>query len=135
MLDKIDTLKRIFKTIDPNVELGVDQQSDTSATVIGPFPSFMILVGQDGPLRAIIHINADAPNMVYIMGEFQKELDVVLDGAFAIDGEKGTLLFNVDAYAKKEDNILMLANDIIQRRQVARQESIIMPEDKKIILS
>ena len=131
MNTKVDKLKEIFKKIDPSVELGVDDQGDNAYAVVGPFPSFMIMVPLIGPLRALVHVNADAPNMTYIFSEFAKELDIVHDGAFAIDAEQGRLLFNEDAYAKKEDNILHLANEILLNRKnkVTEQKLILGAND------
>lgn len=131
---KINQLKDVFKQIDAKEELVVEDQGDGSKLVYGPFPSFLVLVTELGPMRALVHVNSDAPNMVMIFQKFFSDLSIEFDGAFAVDGETGQLIVGPDAYKKKEDNILMFAQDIIQRRRAAEQESIVVP-DKKIILA
>lgn len=110
----------------------VEVRADGSRMIYGPFPSFLILVEEIGQPRALIHVNADAPNLVYIFKKLADE--VAFDGPFAVDGATGNLIIGQDAYKKKEDNILMFAKDILGRRQEQKQEGILVPE-KKIILS
>lgn len=131
---RIIKIGEIFRKIDPAAKLEHTFHDDQTCTVQGPFPSFMLLVDekdQNEPIRALIHVNADAPNMTYLFNEFNKELNIEFDGAFAINGDTGQLLFNMDAYRKKEDNILMFADEIKERRG----EKLILPEEKKIILA
>lgn len=138
---RIQKIKDIFATIDPNTELTVEDHGDGSCTVVGPFPSFMILVQPDNVARALIHVNADAPNMAMIFSVFLSQGIVVeFDGGFAINGDTGKLLLNQEAYRKKEDNILMFANEIYSRR--TREKNVasidrefIMPDEKKIIIA
>jgi len=131
---KINQLKESFKKIDPKEELVVEVNDDGSKLVYGPFPSFLILVTELGPMRALVHVNADAPNLIHIFQHFFSELTIEFDGPFAVDGETGQLIVGPDAYKKKEDNILMFAQDIIQRRRATEQEGIVVP-DKKIIIA
>lgn len=131
---KINQLKEAFKKIDPNEQLVVEDNQDGSKLVYGPFPSFLVLVPEIGPMRALVHVNADAPNLVYIFKHFFGELTIEYDGPFAVDGDTGQLIVGPDAYKKKEDNILMFAQDIIQRRRATEQEGIVVP-DKKIIIA
>ncbi len=134
-MNKIDVIKEVFKEIDPMAELIVEPYEDGSATVYGPFPSFMLHVEEIGPVRALIHVNADAPNMAYIFSKFQEKLSIAHDGAFAIDQSTSKVLFAEDAYEKKESNILMFANEILGRRNKEKAEKLYVPEEKKIILS
>jgi hypothetical protein len=137
MSDKIFKLQEIFKTIDPNNELAVEFQAEGGALVYGPFPSFILLVEDIGPIRALVHVNADAPNMLYIFNKFSEaeELEIVYDGPFAVNGETGDLIIGNDAYTKKEENILMFAQDIMQRRQAPKKEEGLYVPEKKIILA
>lgn len=134
MSDKVSKIKEIFKNIDPKASLEVVDHGDNTQTVQGPFPSFMLLVDDnEAVIRGLVHVNADAPNMVYVFGEFATGgLEIEQDGAFAINGETGQLLFNGEAYTKKEDNILMFAEEIKARRPAKKE--LIVPE-KKIILA
>lgn len=111
-------------------ECEVETRADGSRMIYGPFPSFIILVEEIGAPRALIHVNADAANMAHL---FHHVTEVVIDGAFAVNGETGALIVGPDAYKKKEDNILMFARDIMERRQ-GQQEGILVP-DKKIIIA
>jgi hypothetical protein len=131
---KVQQLKDAFHSIDPNQDLVVDDNGNGGKLVYGPFPSFIVLVEEVGPLRALVHVNADAPNMVLCFQKFFKELDIEFDGPFAVDSDTGELIQGQEAYAKKEENILMFAADIIQRRKASEQQGIVVP-DKKIILA
>lgn len=137
MSDKIFKIQEIFKTINANDELTVEFQAEGGALVYGPFPSFILLVEEIGPIRALIHVNADAPNMLYIFNKFSEELEIVFDGPFAVNGETGELIMGNDAYAKKEDNILMFADEIVSRRRGANDPNggLYVPEEKKIIIA
>lgn len=143
MTNKVKALKEIFAKIDPNTELQVgDSPTGSGRIVYGPFPSFILLVDGDAPIRALVHVNADAPNLIYMFNAFSSELDLVFDGPFAVDSETGALILGADAYAKKEDNILMFAQEILQRRQSERKAGfvdvmgdLITPEEKKIIIA
>jgi hypothetical protein len=135
---RITKIREIFKQLDPNSKLEYTFHDDKTCTIQGPFPSFMLMVDEkslDEPIRALIHVNADAPNLTFLFSEFNKELDIEFDGAFAINGETGELLFNMDAYRKKEDNILMFAEEIKERRGNTNESGLIVPEEKKIILA
>ena len=134
MQKTVELLKEIFKGIDPNTELGIEEHDENSCTVYGPFPTFMLMVETDQPVRALVHVNADAPNMAYIFSEICKKVRVEFDGAFAIDQNNSRLLMNEDAYAKKEDNILMFAEEIKSRRG-SEPEALYVPEEKKIVLA
>ena len=116
-MNKVDKIKEIFNKIDPNAELVVEAQGHGAFMVMGPFPSFIFAVEAIGPIRVLIHVNADAANMAYVLSQFEKELEVEYDGAFAIDAESGKLLMNEEAYTKKEDNILMFARNILEGRK------------------
>lgn len=144
MTNKVKALKEIFAKIDPNTELQVgDSPTGSGRIVYGPFPSFIFLVDDgDEPIRALVHVNADAPNLIYMFNAFSSELDLVFDGPFAVDGETGALILGADAYAKKEDNILMFAQQILERRQSERKTGfvdamgdLITSEEKKIIIA
>lgn len=132
---KIEQIKSAFAKIDPHNQLIVDDNGDGSKLVYGPFPSFIILVQTIGSARALIHVNADAPNMVLIFQELFK-VGVEFDGPFAVKDQSGELVLNEAAYSKKEDNILMFAQDILNRRAASdkRQSTLLMPE-KKIVLA
>lgn len=135
---RITKIREIFAKIDPNSKLEYTFHDDKTCTVQGPFPSFMLLVDEKDeaePIRALVHVNADAPNLTYLFCEFNKELNIEFDGAFAINGDTGQLLFNMDAYKKKEDNILMFAEEIKERRGNTTESGLIVPEEKKIILA
>jgi hypothetical protein len=135
MQKTVELLKEIFKNIDPNTELGIEEHDKNSCTVYGPFPTFMLLVEGDLPVRALVHVNADAPNMAFIFSEIGKQVRVEFDGAFAIDQDTSRLLMNEDAYLKKEENILMFAEEIKARRSNDQSEPLYVPEQKKIILA
>jgi hypothetical protein len=111
-------------------ECEVENRSDGSRMIFGPFPSFIILVEEIGAPRALIHVNADAPNMSYL---FHQLPDVVIDGAFAVDGSTGDLIMGPEAYKKKEENILMFAKDILERR--GGKQDILVPNSRIIIAS
>lgn len=135
---RIAKIREIFARIDPNTKLDYVFHDDKTFTVQGPFPSFMLLVDEkstEEPIRALVHVNADAPNLAYLFVEFAKELNIEFDGAYAINGDTGQMLFNMDAYKKKEDNILMFAEEIKSRRGDTNESGLIVPEEKKIILS
>jgi hypothetical protein len=132
---KVEQLKAAFQAIDPSQELTVDDNGAGGKLVYGPFPSFIILVDGVGPMRALVHVNADAPNMILCFQKFFKDLNIEFDGPFAVNGESGELIMGPDAYAKKEENIMMFAADIIQRRKAKEQEGLYVPEEKKIILA
>lgn len=137
MKDAVHKINTIFKRIDPNVALTVEQLDDDSVTLYGPYPSFMMMLNRNGPARVIIHVNADAPNMVYVMNAFSAEIDLVFDGAFAINTETGQLLFDQEAYDQKSDNIIALAKVALTRKkqEAAEKESkIYVPGSSKIIL-
>lgn len=137
---KIDKLKEIFAQINANEELTVEDNGEGGKLVYGPFPSFIILVEEFGACRALIHVNADAPNMMYIFNKFDQYLDIAFDGPFAVNGETGKLILGPDSYAKKEENILMFAAEIFAKRK--EQEGLndpngglYVPEEKKIIIA
>lgn len=138
---RIDKIKEVFASIDPNTQLEIETHDDGTWTVVGPFPSFMILVIPDKVLRALVHVNADAPNMAMLFTVFLTQgLIMEFDGGFAIDQDKGRLLMNEEAYKKKEENILMFANEIYSRRARAKNvatldQELVVPEEKKIILA
>lgn len=131
---KVEKIKTIFLDISPKEELSIEDDGDDTL-IYGPFPSFILLVKEFGPVHAIIHVNADAPNLAYILSRFQDELDIVIDGPFAVNGETGDLIMGPDAYAKKEENILMFARDILAKRQNSTHNQLFVPEEKKIILT
>lgn len=148
MANKVKTLKEIFAKIDPQNELQVgDSPTGDGRIVYGPFPSFILLVPekQEEPIRALVHVNADAPNLLYIFNAFSSELDIVFDGPFAVEGDSGALILGADAYKKKDDNVLMFAQQILERRREERTNAgagfvdamgeLITNEDKKIILA
>ena len=137
---RITKIREIFAKFDPNTRLELTFHDDKTCTVQGPFPSFMLLVDEkdaNEPIRALVHVNADAPNLTVLFCEFAKELTIEFDGAYAINGDTGQLLFNLDAYKKKEDNILMFADEIRARRgdEIGTESGLIVPEEKKIILA
>lgn len=137
-MDKVEKIKEVFRSIDPSQELYVEDDGEGNSMVYGPFPTFIIFVDRDVnvPIRALVHVNADAPNLVLFFAKFMQELDIILDGPFAVDGETGQLLLGNDAYSKKEENILAFASEIMQKRMAANKpsEGLIVPEEKKIIL-
>lgn len=140
---KVALIKEIFAAIDPVTVLEVEDHGDGSMTIIGPFPSFMLLVQPEGPVRALVHVNADAPNMAMLFSVFctAPGMNIEFDGPYAINGDTGKLLMYQEAYKKKEDNILMFANEIYARRAKESnavrnaEQGLIVPEEKKIILS
>lgn len=136
--NKVKILKQIFAKVDPNNELQVgDSPLGQGRIVYGPFPSFILLVDDDyeQPVRALVHVNADAPNLLYIFNAFSSELDIVFDGPFAVEGDSGALVLGEDAYRKKEDNILMFAQQILEKRRAERQNEVYVPDEPKIILA
>lgn len=143
--NQVRTLKEIFAKIDPNTELqvGDSPMGDGGRLVYGPFPSFIFMVKEGEPIRALVHVNADAPNLIYMFNAFSSELDIVFDGPFAVEGDSGQLILGADAYKKKDDNVLMFAQQILERRREERAEAFNMvdaagnpiTEDKKIILA
>jgi hypothetical protein len=138
MTNKVRALKEIFAKIDPNTELQVgDSPTGSGRIVYGPFPSFIFLVEEDEkePIRALVHVNADAPNLIYMFNAFSSELDISFDGPFAVDGDTGALILGPDAYKKKEDNILMFAQQILERRRNERETALIVPDEKKIVIA
>lgn len=130
---KVERLLDLLKEANPKIasECQVEAREDGSRMIYGPFPSFLILVEEIGEPRALIHVNADAPNLVFIFKRLANE--VTFDGPFAVDGATGNLIVGSPAYAKKEENILMFAQDIINRRQ-GQKDGIVVP-DKKIIIA
>jgi hypothetical protein len=148
MANKVKILKEIFAKIDPHNELQVeDSPLGGGRMVYGPFPSFILLVEEDQskPIRALVHVNADAPNLLYIFNAFSSELDILFDGPFAVEGDSGKLILGAEAYTKKDDNVLMFAQQIMERRREERAEimsgfvdtmgNLISQEDKNIILT
>lgn len=128
-IDKqVETIKSIFKSIDPSVVLTVTDL-DGEKTVGGPFPSFMLLVTADGPIRALIHVNADATNMVYVFNEFSKELQIEFDGSYAVSKE-GKLLTEFEAFQEKESNMVLFANEILKRRPELAEKKIYVPNQE-----
>jgi len=113
-------------------QCSVEAREDGSQLIYGPFPSFLILVPEFGDARALVHVNADAPNVVYAFSKLGSE--IVFDAPFAVDSNTGELIVGEAAYAKKEENVLMFAQEILARRQEQKQQGIIVPE-KKIVLS
>lgn len=109
----------------------VENRPDGSRMIYGPFPSFLILVEEIGVPRSLVHINADAPNLVHVFNVLSDS--VTFDGPFAVDSTTGELIIGPDAYAKKEENILMFAQDILARRQTQKQEGILLPEQKIVL--
>lgn len=137
---KVQKLQEIFSKIDPNTKLDVEDNGDGGKLVYGPFPSFIILVQAIGPMRALVHVNADAPNLLFIFKQFFAELDIEYDGPFAVEGESGQLIMGPDSYKKKEDNILMFAQDILNRRaqeknHIITNDGIVIPTEKKIVIA
>ena len=131
---KVEALKASFRKIDPTKELDVEDNGG-GKLVYGPFPSFIVLVQELGPMLALVHVNADAPNAVLFFQQFAKDgLELQFDGPFAVDSATGNLILGAESYAKKEENILMFAADIIQRRKASEQEGLVVP-DKKIIIA
>lgn len=136
LIDKIKRLKEILIAVDPDIQLKVDAHSDgETATVFGPFPSFIFLLSEKEDDRFLIHVNADAANMVLYMTYVLRFFPAMVhDGAFAINQFDGTMLFGPDAYIKKDDNVLMFAQDILAKRQQERSGKLIVPEEKQIYL-
>ena len=133
MLDKIKRLESLLYAIDPSMDLHVEDKDGTKL-VYGPFPSFLIHI-TDNEERFLIHVNADAPNMVYYMSAIIKEFpDMIHDGAFAVDASTSQLILGQDAFIKKEENILNFAREILEKRQEAKKEQLILPEEKKIVM-
>ena len=60
---------------------------------------------------------------------------MIHDGAFAVDPNTSQLLLGQDAFEKKEQNILDFARDILEKRQATKQEQLILPEEKKIVIA
>lgn len=129
---RVEQIKAAFAKIDPHNQLIVEPAGVGGVLVYGPFPSFIILVQEIGAPRALVHVNADGPNMVLIFKALF-DVGVEFDGPFAVNGNSGELIIGENAYAKKEDNILMFAQDILQRRHASQQESIVVPDNKIII--
>ena len=125
--NKIETIKDIFLKIDHTVDLSVEALDEETYSVCGPYPSFMLLVTEGAPTRALIHVNADAANLVYIFSEFAKKLDIEYDGAFAIVPETGKLLIGYDAFHEKEKNIVAFAEEIKIRRPELNKVGIYIP--------
>lgn len=145
-MSKVAKLQEIFSKIDPNGLLAVEDKEDGSHMVYGPFPTFIFLVKEDEPIRALVHVNSDAPNLIYMFNAFSSELDIVFDGPFAVEGDTGRLILGAEAYTKKEDNILMFAQDILNRRvdegKLVPQDGLMVPgkelyvpEEKKIVIA
>ena len=133
MLDKIKRLESLLYAIDPSMDLHIEDKDGTKL-VYGPFPSFLIHI-TDNEERFLIHVNADAPNMVYYMSAIIKEFpDMIHDGAFAVDASTSQLILGQDAFIKKEENILNFAREILEKRQEAKKEQLILPEEKKIVI-
>ena len=134
--EKIKTIQDIFKTIDPSVVLKVEDLSDENVkefSITGPFPSFMLLVTEEVEVRAVIHVNADATNMVFVFNEFGKELNIEFDGAYAVTA-KQELVFGFEAYKEKESNMVAFAAEIKSRNpDIDKKENeIYVPEQKSI---
>ena len=135
MLDKIKRLKSVLHSVDSSMELHIEDKDDGTKLVYGPFPSFLIHITEDEE-RFLIHVNADAPNMVYYMSHVIKYFpNMIHDGAFAVDPNTSQLLLGQDAFEKKEQNILDFARDILEKRQATKQEQLILPEEKKIVIA
>ena len=130
--ERVEQILGYMDQVNPKLrqECEVENRPDGSRMIYGPFPSFLILVEEIGVPRALVHVNADGPNMARI---FQFLTEVTVDGPFAVDSETGNLILGPEAYKKKEDNILMFADEIVARRK-GQQEGILVP-DKKIILT
>lgn len=134
MLNKIKRLESLLYAIDPSMELHVEDKDGTKL-VYGPFPSFLIHITNDED-RFLIHVNADAPNMVYYMSAILKEFpNMIHDGGFAVDVNTSQLVLGQDAFIKKEENILQFAREILEQRQSTKQEQLILPEEKKIVIA
>jgi hypothetical protein len=134
MLDKIKRLESLLYAIDPSMDLHVEDKDGTKL-VYGPFPSFLIHI-TDNEERFLIHVNADAPNMVYYMSAIIKEFpEMIHDGAFAVDTSTSQLILGQDAFIKKEENILNFAREILEKRQEVKKEQLILPEEKKIVIA
>jgi hypothetical protein len=133
--DKVEAVMGLLESVNPKLrdECTVDYQTVDSALIYGPFPSFLILVDLIGKPRIVVHVNADAPNILYLYKSVSLKLDLVFDGAFAVDGNTGNIILGEEAYKKKEENILMLAQEIVARR-ASNDDGIVVP-DKKIILT
>lgn len=125
IIDKqIETIKSIFKGIDPSVTLHITDL-EGEKTVSGPFPSFMLLVTGEPSIRALIHVNADATNMVYVFNEFSKELSIEFDGSYAV--KDGQLLTGFEAYQEKERNMVAFAEEIVKRNPQLAEKKIYVP--------
>lgn len=134
--EKIKTIQDIFKLIDPSVTLKVEDLSDETTkefSITGPFPSFMLLVTEEVEVRAVIHVNADATNMVFVFNEFAKELNIEHDGAYAVTA-KQELVFGFEAYQEKERNMVAFAAEIKSRNPDIdkKDKEIYVPEQKSI---
>lgn len=132
---KVELLMRSLDKFNPKLrdECEIEKRDDGSRLVYGPFPSFLILVTLIGQAKSLVHVNADAPNMVGVFNALGSS-SISFDGPFAVDSVTGDLITGQDAYAKKEENVLAFAQEILGRRQQAKQEGIVVP-DKKIIIA
>lgn len=139
--NKLELVLAAIKDANENIakECEVEHRQDGSVLIYGPFPSFLILVEPLSDPTALIHVNADAPNLAYLftkINSYSKQLAVNIDGPFAVDESTGAILMGPSAYAKKEENILMFAQDIMSRRAgQSKQEQGILVPDKKIIVA
>ena len=134
--EKIQIIKDTFKAIDPSVTLHVEDLSDErhkEFSITGPFPSFMLLVNEEEAVRAVIHVNADATNMVFVFNEFSKVLNFEFDGSYAIT-DKNVLVLGYEAYQEKEKNMVAFAAEIKRRNpDIDKKENeIYVPSQKPI---
>lgn len=136
MSNKVEQIKSILTSIDPNLPLQVEQKEDGSTFIIGPYPSFIVLLDLgDRPDGFIVSVNADAPNAVLFLGALLKQFpDLEHYGPYGEIPDTGEIVFHEEAYQIKEQNIIMMAMEIATRKNEENQSSIIVPDEKQLII-